>query len=158
MTSAEKKALWRIYEKRSLVALYNYLITKGKKHTKPSTKKRREKKKASRKELVQSVRPIVVARADGGCEACGLGTGPLEFDEFYGRRPADVTVEKTWMLCRYCHGEKTRNSPSRAHWDLEFEIHCRRHGYRFRRRLTKDIRAPRAEGALKEEKRTSHVG
>jgi hypothetical protein len=71
--------------------------------------------KLTRKQLVDAVRPVVEARAKGCSEYSGEPFGILEqtaeWDEFYGRRPVNVTVEKTWMLTRAEHRDKGHNRP-----------------------------------------------
>lgn len=105
----------------------------------PQRKIEKAEKRLAKKGARSAVRLAVEVRAKGSCEACELASlHPLEMDHFYGRARSE-SVETCWMLCRGCHREKTENLPSRRHWDVEFRIHCRWHGYDFKPRLIHDF-------------------
>ena len=89
-------------------------------------------RKRERREKTAGIRERVMERADGCCEACGMGAFNLALDHFLGgsgRRLVVESVEMCWALCRSCDRSKTDNSPSAKHWIQLFIEHCRRHGY-----------------------------
>lgn len=101
----------------------------------------RKAKAERRRESVaetREVRELVVARADGKCEACGAAVeedaSPWrrpEMDHFEGgadRKPLE-SVETCWLVCWTCHKKKGANEPSPEYWLTAFLAHCLKHGY-----------------------------
>lgn len=92
-------------------------------------KKRRAEKKATHREEMGDIRRHVLERAKGRCEFCGVTTASLEVDHMFGgaNRRTLQSVFTCWALCRFCHLQKTANTPNAAHWLRVFREHCRRH-------------------------------
>lgn len=144
------KQLWRISGQSGVQAALIGFLKSHSPSPSAHAASRKRKKRASRKELVAAVRPVVEARANGYCE-CGCALrfedtpqGRPTWDEFYGRDPENITPEKTWLLRWDHHVCKTENWPTRESWDLWFKKHCARYGYEFTPRLVKAL-GPKAK-------------
>jgi hypothetical protein len=99
-----------------------------------ASKKRRETKKATKREEASAIREAVFARANGWCECGCAGVAfsdfdPGELDHFWGRGKERQTVENCWALVRMHHCSKTDGFPGRADWLKAFAGHCAKHGY-----------------------------
>jgi len=145
VTKAEARQLWQIQGKGSACATALALFLKSKAKRKPISSRKIEKKELLTKKGLarKAVRLACELRAAGKCECCGTPFVPAsdheaEMDHFHGRAFSE-SVETCWMLTRACHRSKTQNWPDRAVWDLAFAMHCKRHGYSFSPRLTKDL-------------------
>lgn len=98
------------------------------KERKPSqAKPTKQRKKSDRTERRAEVRRLVMERAKGHCECCGISDA-LELDHFFGRARSE-SVPTCWALCPGCHRAKTLNRPDAAFWYQAFSYHCEPHGY-----------------------------
>jgi hypothetical protein len=97
-------------------------------------RKRRETKKAARRQKVATLRERVWERSKGRCENCGLNLGHAlsfggQMDHMLGgsgRRMTAESIYSCWRICAPCHRDRTDNAPSSAFWFDRMQAHLDR--------------------------------
>lgn len=104
------------------------------KFAKPEPRAEKRCRRAAHASATAELRAIVIARAAGCCEACGMASGALEMDHWEsgsGRRRPMQSAMTVWAICGTCHRHRTHNCPSAAHWNQVRRSFCERTGIPF---------------------------
>lgn len=104
-----------------------------KKSWKPSPKKLRKERKASKKAAKNQETAVIYAavmkRADGRCEMCDHAPGHLELHHAFGRVRVQQSARNCLALCGSCHVGITQNHPSGAYWREKQAQYFEYHGF-----------------------------
>jgi hypothetical protein len=136
--SEEGPDLWKKTWPSEAARLLPYFTERRKNEKQKATQKRKLQGALAARAGIAEIRAAVMVRAGGQCEGCLKRWGwSWTLDHFLGgagRRKEKESIETCWALCGVptgpgCHGKRTRNEPSAAHWNDRFREHCERYGY-----------------------------
>lgn len=103
-------------------------------------RKRKDAKRATKRDETSAIYAAVMARANARCEACDayVPYGGLQLDHMFGRVRVRQSERNCWALCHACHVAKTHNRPSATHWLLEFIGHAGEHDFTAEARMAQN--------------------
>lgn len=140
MNASDRRRLVLLLKSKDVRASLKSFLAQPKRFKKPIQREREAKEKKERLaegELVGAIYIAVMERSGGRCECCGCRPSefdPLEMDEWLngnGRRRQKRAVATCWMLVGSHHRLRQKYRPDVATWNLTFEQHCQKYGYKF---------------------------